>query len=154
MNILSYDVSCCLQSSLLCHFIVPPVIQDPVTVLMGCKHGVLGTYALEFQSSLCNCIWYIFTSMKNLNWIEEISAIVSWLQVIRRSMPATIKARPTQSGTSWAHNLQQMVWPVSFLKKKTIQSQYGDWGNTHRNVCPSWQSGSAVSRCMTTYISR
>ena len=94
MNVLPYDVRCCLRNSLLLiRLIVPPVIQYPFTIFMGCEHGFLGTHTLNFQSSLFNCLWYMFASPENLNWIEEISVIMSWLQVIRKIMVVTIKTR-------------------------------------------------------------
>ena len=56
MNVLPYDVCCCLHNLLLLvQVIVPPVIEDPAIVLMGCEHGFLGTYTSRFQSALCNC---------------------------------------------------------------------------------------------------
>ena len=56
MNVLPFDVHCCLHNSLLFHFIVTPLIEESSTVLIGCEHGFLGTYALGVQPSLCNCI--------------------------------------------------------------------------------------------------
>ena len=70
-------VCCCLHNSLfLVHFIVPPVIEDFATVLIGCEYGFLGMYDLEFQYSLCNGVWYTFTSIENLNWVDGISVIM------------------------------------------------------------------------------
>ena len=56
MNVLPFDLHCCLHNSLLVHFLVTPLIEDSLTVLIGCEHGFLGTHALGLQSSLCNCI--------------------------------------------------------------------------------------------------
>ena len=56
MNVLPFDVHCCLHNSLHVHFIVTPLIEDSSTSLIGCEHSFLGTYALGLQSSLCNCI--------------------------------------------------------------------------------------------------
>ena len=46
MNVPPFDVHCCLHNSLLVHFIVTHLIVDSSTVLIGCEHGFLGTYAL------------------------------------------------------------------------------------------------------------
>ena len=50
MNVLPYDVCCCLHNLLLLiQFIAPPVIEDPAIVLMECEHGFLGRYNLGFS---------------------------------------------------------------------------------------------------------
>ena len=36
MNVLPFDVHCCLHNSLLFYFIVTPLIEDSSTVLIGC----------------------------------------------------------------------------------------------------------------------
>ena len=49
MCVLPFGVHCCLHNSLLFHFIVQPLIEDPATVLIGCEHGFLGNMLWGFS---------------------------------------------------------------------------------------------------------
>ena len=150
------DVHCCLDNSLRVQFIVPPLTEDPATVLIRCELGFLGTYAFGFQSSLSKCIWYMFTSIQNLTWIELNK--YQWSShgyVIRENMLVTIMAwcGLTRLGSIFCKN-KKFFNHLDSSDKTTKWSQYSHWCNKYKNACNNWQSWSVVSKCMTTYISR
>ena len=115
INVVPFGVHCCVHNSRLFHFIIVPLlIEDSATVLIGCKHGFL---ALGFQSSLYNYMINVYFNTKlKLNLIKEISVIVSWSQLIRKSPLVTIRA---QWGLVLGPYFAKMkgFWPLRLLRQ-------------------------------------